>query len=120
MGPFQDLREFINHHGKFAKEPSWVSYFLQLQVRKHRDACNVKWLRLRGEDVELIPEQALVPLKPKDLQIAKSLENYRAELTLMVESGQRAEIEALYSHGYDYLGKFIARKPKIIIVTRHL
>lgn len=28
----------------------------------------------------------------------------------MVESGQRAEIEALYSHGYDYLGKFIARK----------
>ncbi|KAB2608680.1 meiotic recombination protein SPO11-2 [Pyrus ussuriensis x Pyrus communis] len=80
-------------------------------------ACNVKWLGLRGEDLELIPEQALVPLKPKDLQIAKSLisseilqENYRAELTLMVESGQRAEIEALYSQGYDNLGKFIARK----------
>lgn len=28
----------------------------------------------------------------------------------MVESGQRAEIEALYSQGYDNLGKFIARK----------
>ncbi|TQD71389.1 hypothetical protein C1H46_043077 [Malus baccata] len=88
-------------------------------------ACNVKWLGLRGEDLELVPEQALVPLKPKDLQIAKSLisseilqvpkisglqENYRAELTWMVESGKRAEIEALYSQGYDYLGKFIARK----------
>lgn len=35
-------------------------------------ACNVKWLGLRGEDLELIPEQALVPLKPKDLQFAKS------------------------------------------------
>ncbi|PQQ16648.1 meiotic recombination protein SPO11-2 [Prunus yedoensis var. nudiflora] len=80
-------------------------------------ACNVKWLGVRGDDLELIPEQALVPLKPKDLQIAKSLmsseilqENYREELTLMVESGQRAEIEALYFHGYDYLGKFIAKK----------
>lgn len=28
----------------------------------------------------------------------------------MVESGLRAEIEALYFHGYDYLGKFIAKK----------
>ncbi|KAM1097283.1 hypothetical protein ACFX15_014213 [Malus domestica] len=86
-------------------------------LEAYRYACNVKWLGLRGEDLELVPEQALVPLKPKDLQIAKSLisseilqENYRAELTWMVESGQRAEIEALYSQGYDYLGKFIARK----------
>lgn len=37
-------------------------------------------------------------------------ESYREELTLMVESGQRAEIEALYCHGYDYVGKFIAKK----------
>ncbi|KAM2779518.1 hypothetical protein COP1_014780 [Malus domestica] len=86
-------------------------------LEAYRYACNVKWLGLRGEDLESVPEQALVPLKPKDLQIAKSLisseilqENYRAELTWMVESGQRAEIEALYSQGYDYLGKFIARK----------
>lgn len=28
---------------------------------------------MRGDDIELIPEQALVPLKPKDIQIAKSL-----------------------------------------------
>ena len=37
-------------------------------------------------------------------------ESHRAELTLMVESGKRAEIEALYSHGFDFLGKYIARK----------
>jgi len=28
----------------------------------------------------------------------------------MVERGKRAEIEALYSHGFDFLGKYIARK----------
>lgn len=28
----------------------------------------------------------------------------------MVQRGQRAEIEALYFHGYDYLGKYIAKK----------
>lgn len=28
----------------------------------------------------------------------------------MTETGQRAEIEALYFHGYDYLGKYIAKK----------
>lgn len=37
-------------------------------------------------------------------------ENYREELALMVQSGKRAEIEALYFHGYDYLGKHIAKK----------
>ena len=36
-------------------------------------ACNVKWLGLRGEDLQLILAESLVPLKPKDLQIAKSL-----------------------------------------------
>jgi DNA topoisomerase VI subunit A len=37
-------------------------------------------------------------------------ENQRAELTRMVQAGKRAEIEALYSHGFDFLGKYIARK----------
>jgi meiotic recombination protein SPO11 len=37
-------------------------------------------------------------------------ENQRAELTRMVQTGKRAEIEALYSHGFDFLGKYIARK----------
>ena len=37
-------------------------------------------------------------------------EKHREELALMVQCGKRAEIEALYFHGYDYLGKYIAKK----------
>jgi meiotic recombination protein SPO11 len=37
-------------------------------------------------------------------------DKHRAELTLMLETGKRAEIEALYSHGFDFLGKYVARK----------
>ncbi|XP_052165768.1 meiotic recombination protein SPO11-2 isoform X3 [Oryza glaberrima] len=80
-------------------------------------ACNVKWLGLRGDDLQLIPQSAYQELKPRDLQIAKSLlsskflqDKHRAELTLMLETGKRAEIEALYSHGFDFLGKYVARK----------
>lgn len=36
-------------------------------------ACNVKWLGVRKGDLELIPEQSFIPLKPRDVQIAKSL-----------------------------------------------
>ncbi|KAG7658352.1 Spo11/DNA topoisomerase VI subunit A superfamily [Arabidopsis suecica] len=86
-------------------------------LEAYRYACNVKWIGLRGDDLNLIPEDSLVPLKPKDSQIAKSLlsskilqENYRDELSLMVQTGKRAEIEALYCHGYNYLGKYIATK----------
>ncbi|NP_001288841.1 meiotic recombination protein SPO11-2 [Brassica rapa] len=86
-------------------------------LEAYRYACNVKWIGLRGDDLNLIPEESLVPLKAKDSQIAKSLlsskilqENYREELSLMIETGKRAEIEALYCHGYSYLGKYIATK----------
>ncbi|KAJ4877168.1 Meiotic recombination protein SPO11-2 [Raphanus sativus] len=86
-------------------------------LEAYRYACNVKWIGLRGDDLNLIPQESLVPLKPKDSQIAKSLlsskilqENYREELSLMIETGKRAEIEALYCHGYNYLGKYIATK----------
>ncbi|KAG4386298.1 hypothetical protein JHK82_029842 [Glycine max] len=72
---------------------------------------------LRGHDLPLLPNQSFVPLKPKDLQIAQSLmssgilqDNYKEEVALMVQSGRRAEIEALYFNGYDYLGKYIAKK----------
>lgn len=37
-------------------------------------------------------------------------DKHRAELTLMLETSKRAEIEALYSHGFDFLGKYVARK----------
>lgn len=87
-------------------------------LEAYRYACNVKWLGLRKDDIEkLVPEESLVPLKQRDLQIAKSLisseilqDNYKEELAVMVESDRRAEIEALYFHGYDFLGKFIANK----------
>ncbi|MCD7455292.1 hypothetical protein HAX54_027693 [Datura stramonium] len=87
-------------------------------LEAYRYACNVKWLGLRKDDInQLIPEESLVPLKPRDLQIAKSLMSseilqdiYKEEVAAMVESGRRAEIEALYCHGYDYLGKFLATK----------
>ncbi|TYH58349.1 hypothetical protein ES332_D08G147900v1 [Gossypium tomentosum] len=86
-------------------------------LEAYRYACNVKWLGLRGDDLQLIPQQSLAPLKPRDLQIARSLissttlqDNYRQELAVMMQSGQRAEIEALYFNGYDYLGKYLAKK----------
>ncbi|TKW08882.1 hypothetical protein SEVIR_6G054300v4 [Setaria viridis] len=90
---------------------------ISMGLESYRYACNVKWLGLRGDDLQLIPDRAFQELKPRDLQIAKSLlsskflqESHRAELMLMVETGKRAEIEALYSHGFDFLGKYIARK----------
>ncbi|TKY70974.1 Meiotic recombination protein SPO11-2 [Spatholobus suberectus] len=86
-------------------------------LEAYRYACNVKWLGLRGHDLPMLPDQSFVPLKPKDLQIAQSLmssgilqDNYKEEVALMVQSGRRAEIEALYFHGYDYLGKYLAKK----------
>ncbi|WVZ94999.1 hypothetical protein U9M48_040814 [Paspalum notatum var. saurae] len=90
---------------------------ISMGLESYRYACNVKWLGLRGDDLPLIPESAFQELKPRDSQIAKSLlsskflqDRHRAELTLMVDMGRRAEIEALYSHGFDFLGKYIARK----------
>uniref|UniRef100_A0A0E0I7D8 DNA topoisomerase (ATP-hydrolyzing) n=1 Tax=Oryza nivara TaxID=4536 RepID=A0A0E0I7D8_ORYNI len=90
---------------------------ISMGLESYRYACNVKWLGLRGDDLQLIPQSAYQELKPRDLQIAKSLlsskflqDKHRAELTLMLETSKRAEIEALYSHGFDFLGKYVARK----------
>ncbi|XP_057802778.1 meiotic recombination protein SPO11-2 [Salvia miltiorrhiza] len=87
-------------------------------LEAYRYACNVKWLGLRKDDIEqLIPEESLIPLKPRDYQIAKSLESsemlqdtYKEELAAMIQSGRRSEIEALYFNGYDFLGKYIGKK----------
>ncbi|PWA55193.1 meiotic recombination protein SPO11-2 [Artemisia annua] len=86
-------------------------------LEAYRYACNVKWLGIRKDDLDIIPEESLIPLKPKDLQIAKSLtsseilqDNYKEELAVMVQRGRKAEIEALYFHGYDFLGKYLANK----------
>ncbi|KAM7491439.1 hypothetical protein LguiA_034360 [Lonicera macranthoides] len=93
-------------------------------LEAYRYACNVKWLGLRKDDLQLIPEESFIPLKPRDLQIAKSLvsseilqDNYKEELEAMVQSGHRAEIEALYFHGYDFLAKYLANK---IVQTHYI
>ncbi|KAI4310351.1 hypothetical protein MLD38_035334 [Melastoma candidum] len=78
---------------------------IEMGLEAFRYACNVKWLGIRGDDLNLIPEESLTPLKPKDLQ-----ESYREELMLMTHRGQRAEIESLYHHGYDFLGKYLVKK----------
>lgn len=45
-----------------------------------------------------------------DAQFCLLQDDYKEELSLMVQRGQRAEIEALYCHGYDFLGKYLAKK----------
>ncbi|XP_076947388.1 meiotic recombination protein SPO11-2-like [Bidens hawaiensis] len=86
-------------------------------LEAYKYACNVKWLGLRKDDLDEIPEESFIPLKPKDMQIAKSLisseilqDNYKEELAIMVQSGKKAELEALYFYGYDFLGKYLANK----------
>ncbi|KAK8964190.1 Meiotic recombination protein SPO11-2 [Platanthera guangdongensis] len=90
---------------------------ITMGLESYAYACNVKWLGIRKDDLEMIPQQAFIELKPRDLQIAKSLrsskmlqEDYAAELTAMVEAGYRVEIEALYFHGFNFLSQYIARK----------
>ncbi|KZV31531.1 hypothetical protein F511_07382 [Dorcoceras hygrometricum] len=87
-------------------------------LEAYRYACNIRWLGLRKNDVEqLIPGESLIQLKTRDHQIAKSLanseillDNYKEELAMMVQSGHKAEIEALYVHGFDFLSKYLAKK----------
>ncbi|KAL8543576.1 hypothetical protein ACS0TY_004224 [Phlomoides rotata] len=91
---------------------------ITMGLEAYRYACNVKWLGLRKDDIEqLTPEESLVPLKPRDYQIAESLgssdilqDDYKEELAIMIQSGYRAEIEALFFHGYDFLAKYIGKK----------
>ncbi|KAL2238263.1 meiotic recombination protein SPO11-2 [Sesamum indicum] len=91
---------------------------IAMGLEAYRYACNVKWLGLRKDDIEeLIPEDSLIPLKPRDHQIGKSLasseilqDNYKEELAAMIQTGYRAEIEALYFHGFDFLAMYIGKK----------
>ncbi|KAI5067860.1 hypothetical protein GOP47_0016205 [Adiantum capillus-veneris] len=81
--------------------------------------CDVKWLGLRSRDLELIPKESHLPLTAKDRRLGASLlsskmlqnkEQYKQELAYMLEFGQRIEIEALYAHGYSFLGKYVSQK----------
>ncbi|XP_020579272.1 meiotic recombination protein SPO11-2-like [Phalaenopsis equestris] len=90
---------------------------IAMGLESYRYACNIKWLGLRRDDLQMLPQPAFIKLKPRDLQIAKSLmssamlqESYRAELTTMIEKGDKAEIEVLYFHGFNFLCHYIATK----------
>ncbi|KAG6486966.1 meiotic recombination protein SPO11-2-like [Zingiber officinale] len=90
---------------------------VNMGLESYRYACNVRWLGLRADDLRIIPQQALTQLTLQDVKKAKSLmtskflpDSYRVELAIMVEKGERAEIEALYYHGFDFLGKYIGKK----------
>ncbi|KAG9452965.1 hypothetical protein H6P81_005869 [Aristolochia fimbriata] len=89
----------------------------RMGLEAYRYACSVKWLGLQGDDLELVHQNSFIPLKQRDLQIAKSLQSYevlqevyKIELMKMVERGHRAEIEALYYHGFDFLAKYVIKK----------
>ncbi|KAL0289778.1 UNVERIFIED_CONTAM: Meiotic recombination protein SPO11-2 [Sesamum calycinum] len=68
---------------------------IAMGLEAYRYACNIKWLGLRKDDIEeLIPEDSLIPLKPRDHQIGKSLasseilqDNYKEELAAMIQTG---------------------------------
>lgn len=62
-------------YGTFYHFHSWNHPFLEccLILIHVISACNVKWLGLRGDDLQLIPEHAFIPMKPRDLQVAQSL-----------------------------------------------
>ena len=55
----------------------------------------MKWLGLRGDDLQLIPEQSLVPLKPRDLQISKCLMSSES-LQVNYQAPQIPPLQALH------------------------
>jgi hypothetical protein len=73
------IRKHINGVGivqiwYFCIVKAWKPIFLNyINEYSLFTACNVKWLGLRGDDLQLIPQSAFQELKPRDLQIAKSL-----------------------------------------------
>ncbi|CAM6084838.1 unnamed protein product [Calypogeia fissa] len=92
---------------------------MTMGLESPRYVCDVKWLGLRSKDIPLIPHESQLDLKGRDKTIAKGLlaskmlENqpkHREELHKMLNCGKRIEIEALYAHGYAFLGKIISQK----------
>lgn len=92
---------------------------IRMGLEASKYVCDVKWLGLRSGDLQLIPRDSLLPLTVKDNQLGASLlssimlqnnAQYKQELACMLKSGQRVEIEALYAHGYNFLGRYISLK----------
>ncbi|KAH9547964.1 hypothetical protein CY35_11G062900 [Sphagnum magellanicum] len=93
---------------------------IRMGLEAPKYVCDVKWLGLRQRDIQTyVPKEAFVNLEDRDRTLANSLltskmlknqEEYKGEILEMLVSGQKAEIEALYAHGYNFLTRFITQK----------
>lgn len=77
---------------------------------------DIKWLGIRPSDLDKykIPEQCRLPMTEQDIKTGKDLleedfvkknSGWVEELTLMVKTKQKAEIQALSSFGFQYLSE---------------
>ncbi|KAI4341801.1 hypothetical protein MLD38_026481 [Melastoma candidum] len=77
---------------------------------------DIKWLGIRPSDLDKygIPEQCRLPMTEQDIKTGKDLleedfvkknPGWVEELTLMVKTKQKAEIQALSSFGFQYLSE---------------
>nr|XP_024396453.1 meiotic recombination protein SPO11-2-like isoform X2 [Physcomitrium patens] len=93
---------------------------IRMGLEAPRYVCDVKWLGLRNRDaLTYVPATAFTSLTDRDMTQARSLlaskmlqnhKQYKQEILEMLTFGQKAEIEALYAHGYEFLAKFITKK----------
>jgi len=77
---------------------------------------DIKWLGVRPSDLEKfkIPEQCRLDMTEKDLEVGRQLlqeefitqnPEWVRELNLMIQTKQKAEIQALSSYGFQYLSE---------------
>ncbi|KAK9949820.1 hypothetical protein M0R45_005331 [Rubus argutus] len=77
---------------------------------------DIKWLGIRPTDLDKykIPEQCRLPMTDQDIKTGKDMleedfvkknPKWVEELTLMVKSRQKAEIQALSNFGFQYLSE---------------
>ena len=88
----------------------------------HLTTSDIKWLGVRPSDLNRynIPEQCRLPMTPADKKMGEELllepfvqkhPEWVKELELMLETGEKAEIQALSSFGFQYLTEqFLPRK----------
>ncbi|KAI8556429.1 hypothetical protein RHMOL_Rhmol05G0252700 [Rhododendron molle] len=93
-------------------------------VRDVRGAClDIKRLEVRLGDLDKykIPEQCRLPITEQDIKTGKDLleedfvkknPGWLEELTLMVKTKQKAEIQALSSFGFQYLSELLKLQQK--------
>mmetsp|Transcript_13616 Transcript_13616/g.42143 ORF Transcript_13616/g.42143 Transcript_13616/m.42143 type:complete len:108 (+) Transcript_13616:75-398(+) len=83
---------------------------------------DIKWLGLRPSDLDAysLPEQCRLPMTPKDIEMGKQLLKeefvlknpaWVRELERMLQTKQKAEIQALSAFGFQFVTKvYLPRK----------